>query len=1475
MTYPKFERENLNPNLAKGEIGDAFQNFVYELLLPDYHHLHMFPTAGKDGGIDLSQTTATSRIVFECKYVGDGELRTAISRWRTVADNLKRNISVPTGPIESQYSPWYKTDPQIKEYHFCVSTELRNQGQFDDLPTKITDFFKQLGADYPHLSHLADISVKIHDWSDLCRLLSRHPRLLFRWFPRTRPQGLVLLDESPDLSAFRSYLSSSTLRYYSRSQHLKVAPTDIEIPDEDALLNCLEDGPVTGLVITGGGGVGKTRLSLELGWLAQEKGWVVLRATSKLKENALASLAEQLDSDSKVLILADYIETQRDFSALVDSLNDLNDTYYLRLRYVANCRTSYYQTIAGTSRQRQVDLSPIGKSQGEEWFALYQQSTVRHILEQSGITVRRNHLEVCRNLPVLAVFMSYLQRSGRELDLEELLSEADFAKWVAKRMELSFHTAEVSRELALLMALLPSPDNVFDHPDLKKQKTLLGILSTDRWIEKISSHDSGEGERWEAAHDVLADQLVLSHLNEFRYIVDHFIRDLLQLARDVGRIRPTLIALQRLVDQPVVASTNWFRILDTEIAKDLNAWRDVRDILIRTSLLKPAERIHLLSKYESIWEDEEKDTGFQNSLGWLARWAINTEKSNLEPSEKAVLARWVKKAAGYVNTSNILLTYGLRFLPEAVKDDALNWIRTRPTLFQTHYLLVAWLEKELPLEDVALEVKQWIQRFKLSSNFSFLLRAWLNAGGGKELMQEPMLEWLKRYGAEPEASYIYSRWLDAGGGNQLVQESMVGWLEQHGAEPEAGFIYRSWLNAGGGKELVQGPMLEWLERYGADSETRYVYSSWLDAGGDKELVQEPMLEWLEQHGVKPEAGFIYNSWLNAGGGKELVQEPMVGWLKQHGAEPESGFIYRGWLDAGGDKELVREPMLEWLKQHGAEPEAGYIYSRWLNAGGDKEFVCELMLNWLSQSVHSSAARFVYRNWLKAGGKKEIINDLMVHWLNANSNSQDAGLVSSAWLEVRGDPDVLTDHLREWLRVFGSIEEARFVYKGWLDAGGSKELIRDGISAWLNEHGIELNATYIYQPWLIVGGDKELIEPHLKNWLTLHGTKPQALFLYRVWLRAIGDKETVRASITAYLTEQRRNKGLLVQILELWIKFGGDNELINQVISDLSTKVEGLIDLYLVFQAWLKAGGDREAIKAAMLFWLQKYGAAKEAAGVYKHWLRTGGELVVISDSLLAWINEHGMSEEALPVYINWLNSGGDKLLIQNSLLACLQSHSNANMVINVYQCWIKRGGDIEGIRALATEWLRQNWQTRQSLMLIKLLIDQTTSDIEMLRAILEFCRDQPSEPNSLAALILLESHLSQLPANEVLLTTKAVLNISIYQINSLPEGAKISITKVIIYLVIAATQWPIEYYEQLDDIILMWLRNPASFGSELKLDGGFHKVEFVERVLSLIQSDKLSQSIDRESITRFIEWVVTWDQDRLAELPQVFNLMRI
>jgi hypothetical protein len=296
---------------------------------------------------------------------------------------------------------------------------------------------------------------------------------------------------------------------------------------------------------------------------------------------------------------------------------------------------------------------------------------------------------------------------------------------------------------------------------------------------------------------------------------------------------------------------------------------------------------------------------------------------------KDELISWVLKAAPFADRSNFVITSGLRLAPEALNDIALRWISARPAVFQTHYLMVAWLECGLSADPIAHFVQRWCKKFSKKHHLSFVARAWLEAGGDKTVVEQSVKEWLDAHKTDANAQFIYHAWLNAKGDKVLVEEPIKDWLGVHKTEVEAEFVYRAWLNAGGDTALVEKPIKEWLVVHKIKIEASFVYRAWLNAGGDTSLVEKPIKEWLVVHKTNAEASFVYEAWLNAGGDTALVEKPIKEWLVVYKTNAEASFVYHAWLNAGGLHSAVWDSsewdsLLLWLAEHQTDKSAGYI-----------------------------------------------------------------------------------------------------------------------------------------------------------------------------------------------------------------------------------------------------------------------------------------------------------------------------------------------------------------------------------------------------------------------------------------------------------------------------------------------------------------------------------------------------------------------
>jgi hypothetical protein len=1209
MNSLKFENTFNDKN---GNAGDLFQTFVYELLRKsDYPRLHKFQTAGNDGGIDLIQRFNNERVVVECKFVGNKDIRQAISRWRQVRKHFEEHLSHPV-PKRKLIKPWLNPDTPITSYLFCVSSEISNQNGFDEFEKEIADFFKSLAARYSHLAHLENIRVEIIDRSKLLQKLDNFPQLKFKWFSVDEKFGFIPIQNKPQVASFRSFLEEDSLPFYNRSRHLQKVPND-NIQSEEQLLEMLEDTSLHGLIITGNGGSGKTRLTLELGRLAKKKDWLVFRCNSTVNSEKLTKLGETIADDTKVLLLMDYVEIQKHFADIVENLQTINDNYNFQLKYIANCRTSYYSTIRDTPNHFQVSLtaSSFNPDKSEAlWLEQYQESVVRHILEQGRIKIEKKHLEICKDKPILAVFLLYLHQKSHGAEFENLLQENDFGRWIQKRAEMSFgNVLDFKMKLAKLVAMLPFSEDVCNQLDDFNSR-LLGILANDGWVEKFKRT------KWRSIHDVFADQIILSYIQDESYLVEKFIRDIFNFAYSLSSLESAFISIQRLA--PYLA-VNFNSLLNDEIEKELTQWKDIRNNLLETSLLSETQKLDLLSK-EKLWDDAVKDTTFQTGLGTILRRIVENSEP-LTEAQRANVKYWLQQTIPNISFNTFVLTWALKFSPEDLKDSVLEWIRLNSSTFQTRNLFKTWLELKLPISNVEDYTRLWLIRHQTYLKAGYVYKSWLDAGGDLNLVKKHIRLWLTKHQTHRDAQFVYKSWLDAGGDLNLVRESIRLWLAEHQTTLQAEFVFSSWLDAKGDVDFVQESIQLWLAEHQMMLETGFLFSAWLDGGGDVEFVQESIRLWLDKHQTHHDAQFVYKSWLDAKGNVDFIREPFRLWLTKHQTHPDAQFVYKSWLDAKGNIEFIRESIRLWLNEHQTSPQTRYVFSAWLDAKGSIEFVKDSLQLWLDKHKTKLQAGFVYKSWLDANGDIDLVQESIQLWLAEHQITLEAGFLFSAWLDAKGDIEFVKESIRLWLAEHQTILQAEFVYKSWLDAKGDIGLVQESIQLWLAEHQMTLQAGFLFSAWLDGGGDVEFVQESIRLWLDKHQTTLQAQFVFSSWLDAKGDVDFIREPFRLWLTKHQAHLDAQF-VYKSWLDAKGDVEFVRESIRLWLAEHQTKLQAQFIFSAWLHAKGDVELVKEPLQFWLAKYQSDFGAQYVYQAWLDMELDFDYIKSFSVNWLAEH-------------------------------------------------------------------------------------------------------------------------------------------------------------------------------------------------------------------------------------------------------------
>lgn len=710
----------------------------------------------------------------------------------------------------------------------------------------VGDFAKLVEAGVGQLQVLVEGvgAVRVLPWDWFHAELEEHPSLSFRWF-RGLPPGVELFgDQSGAEATFRDFLNSGQLRYFSRDEYARHGIGRVDRGEAELVAQLAgKDGAA--LLITGPGGVGKTRLSWELAeeLSRPDPGFDVYRLGRSAGFESVTQLAAYYPEPASILLLVDYAEAAPRLAEIADAIEHVASNSGHRLRLVATCRASAVNQVKDA-----VSVLPLEEKSlrsvrtGEEEYA---QWVTRSILSLEPMPEPAAIERVCRGVPALAAFAVFLFRQHRrqfDAQFGALHGLDDFENWASHRIAALTARfggdASIGRTLARVALDLPLPAEAFEAIEAESplNRSLLRALIDDCWIER-------EDDCYIAAHDVLADALATRWLFEADHAATDRAIDLLQDAAREKRLAGVLVALERLALHPKLIEIDGAAVADQLLARHPEQALQCCGILLGGSLLSFEEKLALLHRSEALRETL-KEPIYDVGLSFLAAEAARRKLSVTQMPALATLIELLDRASQHAHMSNMVLRRAYALDPQTFRLRALANVQAFPRAEPTH----------------------------------FLLAQMLRSGESPESLGDAVRLWLESNGKVLRASFVYRAWLDAKGSIEAVSEPLLAWVETHGQTQEAQFVYTAWLNAKGPIEAVSEPLLAWVETHGRMHEAQFVYAAWLNAKGPIEAVSEPLLAWVEAHGQTPEARFVYSAWLNAKGPITPLAEPVYRWV---------------------------------------------------------------------------------------------------------------------------------------------------------------------------------------------------------------------------------------------------------------------------------------------------------------------------------------------------------------------------------------------------------------------------------------------------------------------------------------------------------------------------------------------------------------------------------------------------------------------
>jgi len=235
--------------------------------------------------------------------------------------------------------------------------------------------------------------------------------------PDVFPPGLETLSQSPyrEEIRFSDYLDNARLPYISRDDYIKRYPGSSQLTGESEIVaRLISSERCGGVMIYGDAGIGKTRLMLEIGLMAEKKGWIVYKITPGLKD--LSQLRECLAPGSNYLLLFDSIGDHPLFTPdIIEKLEQIAPG--ARIKAAGNCRNIY--SFASTFPQSKEFLTVELTLKGKEEEVTFNDYVVEKILGGcESLKDVQISSEYYLMRPAFAVFFRFLDEKYRKKECE-------------------------------------------------------------------------------------------------------------------------------------------------------------------------------------------------------------------------------------------------------------------------------------------------------------------------------------------------------------------------------------------------------------------------------------------------------------------------------------------------------------------------------------------------------------------------------------------------------------------------------------------------------------------------------------------------------------------------------------------------------------------------------------------------------------------------------------------------------------------------------------------------------------------------------------------------------------------------------------------------------------------------------------------------------------------------------------------------
>ncbi|MCW2246521.1 hypothetical protein M2352_002112 [Azospirillum fermentarium] len=412
-----------------------------------------------------------------------------------------QELRIGNGHVQDLYS-WYKSfsrDEGLRHLPLSEGKPVTVLGV--SVPAFLGKIVSFISAD-PGVAELP-VSLIDENHISMCKPRSRDSDayVFLRHFLRGHPpEPLPPGFESPD------WLAGDTgLRARLRPDRQAYVPAT-DGPTIEALLQRLEDYEHP-LVITGDGGLGKTRLALELWRASGHRGVLIQRDATA--EGVRALIQKAKDENKTILFLIDYME---ELSGQYDAIHQTVIRESGGFAFlITTSRTISVDGLAKTGPRYLNARACQDISLNDDSLKPWREHVCAQILQAGGVPESLRHELAGLDVPVIASLAAYDFEKHGVTDATGI--GRDDGAWLTRRLRQHIGDSLEPEDFITLLCLYPFGTDLRDALP-KELRAASDNLQRQGWV---SQTPSGEGTEWRLGHDLLSDiPLVMFLLAEQR-----------------------------------------------------------------------------------------------------------------------------------------------------------------------------------------------------------------------------------------------------------------------------------------------------------------------------------------------------------------------------------------------------------------------------------------------------------------------------------------------------------------------------------------------------------------------------------------------------------------------------------------------------------------------------------------------------------------------------------------------------------------------------------------------------------------------------------------------------------------------------------------------------------------------------------------------------------------------------------------------